>query len=222
MKLLNQSDYEIPMAPGSALEKHFSDPYNYTKEIMDQFHWNYYKDLIPANASVVLDIGANVGLFALHVSTLQKLKRLICVEPTPEHMKLQREVLQHLPFIEHEEAALASHTGRTIFHWCGINTTMNSLQQRGDRSFEVNAITLEDLLNKYNLGSVDFLKIDVEGSEDVAITEETLRPVYGRIKKMFIELHPPTGESQDKFQKIFEAVGYKVERYVHDSLICTI
>lgn len=221
MKLLNGTEYEIPMQPGSALEKHFSDPYNYTKEIMAQFHWEYYKGLIPEDARIVLDIGANVGLFALHISTLPKLERLICVEPTPEHMKLQKEVLAHLPFVTHEEAALAGHTGRTTFHWCGINTTMNSLQPRGDRSMEVAAITLEDLLDKYKLDKVDFCKIDIEGSEDVAVTVATLKPVADKLPNVFIELHPPDAISQQKWKAIFEECGYDVEIMFHDALMCS-
>jgi FkbM family methyltransferase len=214
MKLINQKDYEIQMTP--ELEKHFGDPYNYTREIMQQFDADYYKDIIKPG-DVLLDIGANVGLFSLHVHPY--FKRIICVEPTPEHFQ---KLKQLAPFAEHEQAALAGHTGRTMFHWCGINTTMNSLQQRGDRSFEVAAITLEDLLDKYKLDKVDFCKIDIEGSEDVAIITETLRPVANRLHTVFIELHPPNSESQDKWQKIFEAVGYKVERKFHDSLLCKI
>ena len=221
MKLINGQDYDIPLTTPE-LQEHFSNPYNYTKEIIAQFEHNYYREFIPDKCKAMLDIGANVGLFALHMSMLPVIEKIICVEPTPEHFKNLEELTSPFPFIKREQSALAGHSGRTIFHWCGINTTMNSLQPRGDRSFEVNAITLSDLLDKYKLDSVDFCKIDIEGSEDVAVTAETLTPVKDRIKKIFIELHPPNGESQTKFQKIFEAVGYKVERIYHDSLLCTI
>lgn len=230
MRLINGIDYDIPMTP--ELTTHFADPYNYTREIMDQFDHGYYTDIVPKHCRTMLDIGANIGLFALHVHPYIT-DRLICVEPTPSHMVLQRELLK-LPVIqdgkfrgikqlrvEHEESALSNRTGETTFYWCGINTTMNSLQPRGDKSMTVKCLTIEDLLLKYALNTVDFVKIDIEGSEDTAITVETLHPVAERLHKVFIELHPPNGESQERFTAIFKEVGYQVEKYVHDSLICT-
>lgn len=214
MKLINGLELQLPTNP--ELDEHFANPYNYTKEIMAQFDGEYYKDIIQP-CDVLLDIGANIGLFALHVQPYVR-KQILCVEPTPSHFNKLRFLT---PFAKHENAALAGHTGRTKFYWCGINTTMNSLHNRGNEVFDVDAITLEDLLDKHKIGIVDFCKIDIEGSEDVAVTVETLKPVADRLKKVFIELHPPNGESQTRWQKIFEAVGYKVERYVHDSLICT-
>ena len=71
---------------------------------------------------------------------------------------------------------------------------------------------LYDLCKKYNLTNVDFCKIDIEGSEDLAITAETVKPVNHIIKKFSIELHPRTLEMQDKYAAIFEESGYKVER----------
>lgn len=213
MRLIDYTNYEIPMT--SELEAHFADPFNYTREIMDQFEHDYYKGIVEPG-DTLLDIGANIGLFALHVSPF--FKRIICVEPTPSHFAKLKQVI---PNVEYEPSALAGYTGEATFYWCGINTTMNSLQNRGDVSMQAPCITLADLVVKYGLDSVDFCKIDIEGSEDMAVTVETMRPVAARLRKVFIELHPPNGESQDRFTPIFEAVGYKVEKYVHDSLICT-
>lgn len=219
MKLINGSDFDLALDGASPnVKEHFRDPFNYTNEIIAQFDANYYKDIIqPGNT--LLDIGANIGLFTLHVAPY--FERIVCVEPTPSHFEKLRELTAGLPDVRYEQAALHNYTGETTFYWCGINTTMNSLQNRSDRQMQVPCITLADLIAKYELKEVDLCKIDIEGSEDVAITVETLRPVVDRIKKIFIELHPPNRESQDKFQQVFEEAGYNVERYVLDSLICT-
>lgn len=228
---INHSTSEINIITDKA-KQHFADPYNYTVEILAQFDQHLYENYITAKDKIILDIGANVGLFALHV--LPYVERIVCVEPTPEHMEIQKELLDKytdtygqddliLPYdnIEHEQSALNSYTGKTTFNWCGINTTMNSLQSRGDRSFEVDCITLKDLCEKYSLTKVDLCKVDIEGSEWQAITAETLEPVKHIIDKYFIELHPPTQESQEQMKTVFEAVGYKVEKVYHDSLFCT-
>lgn len=216
MKLIDGSQVDIPL-DNPVIAAHFNDPYNYTREIMAQFEDEYYKGIIPWKMDTLLDIGGNVGLFSLHVHPMAG--KIICVEPTPTHMEKQRILLKDVGVI-HEQAALAGRTGRTTFYWCGINTTMNSLQNRGDRSFEVECYTLQDLLDKHKLDKVDFCKIDIEGSEHEAITAETLKPVANKFKRIFIELHPPDGATQDKFQAIFEECGFRVKKYVHDSLIC--
>ena len=69
---------------------------------------------------------------------------------------------------------------------------------------------------------VDFCKIDIEGSEMIAITEETLKPVYDKIDRMFIEVHSTYSGAdvkweehliinRKKIEKILDSVGYKYE-----------
>lgn len=211
MKRIDGSYITIPM--DDDVRRHFDDPYNYTKEIQEQFEADLYKYFIDKEDKIILDIGANVGLFALHVGPYAK--RIICVEPVPQHMEIQRILV---PGAGHEQAALHNYTGETKFFWCGINTTMCSIQDRGDAEMIVPCITLFDLCKKYNLTKVDFCKIDIEGGEWSAITIQMLIPVFDIIDKIFIELHPPTAESQKDMKSTFEAVGYKVETYLHDSL----
>lgn len=219
IKLINGQDQEIHSF-GKDLAMHFADPHNYTKEILEQFNDSIYKDYIQPGDDVILDIGANVGLFALHVTPFAK--KIICVEPTPSHMEKQKIILAPLKDkVIHEEAALSDTIGTDKFHWCGINTTMNSLQDRhSGQHFLVRTVTLEWLCSTNNLKKVNFAKIDIEGSEWKAIQVHTVKPVYDIIDKIFIELHPPDQHSQEHFQAIFEEVGYKVERVIHDTLFC--
>ena len=225
MKLINGSQFEIVM--DDELQRHFGNPYNYTEAIIGQFNEDIYAGIVTKADKIILDIGANVGLFALHV--LPYAKKIICVEPTPEHMTAQRKIItQGLNsfkncLVIHEEAAINSFTGKANFHRCGINFTMNSLHhQNREQSFAVNCITLADLLDKYNLNTVDFCKIDIEGGEDFAINKETLMACNGRIKKIFIELHPGNKEYQNKYKPIFESAGFEVKFNHDDALICTI
>ena len=223
MKLIDGTYFEIDL---TGIEGHFNNPYNYTKEIIEQFDHDIYKGIVTKNDKIIIDLGANAGLFTLHV--LPYAKKIICVEPTPEHVEVQLEVVNQglkkfNTVVFHEQAAINYYTGKANFHRCGINFTMNSLHhQNREQSFEVNCITLSDLLDKYNLDYVDFCKIDIEGGEDFAITTETLKACKGRIKKIFIELHPGTKDYQNKYKPIFEAAGFNVVFNYDDALICTI
>ena len=86
------------------------------------------------------------------------------------------------------------------FYTCNANSTQNSLVKGegtavGESPPDENKVTVRgvtlrsSVLNEYNIDHVDFCKIDIEGSEMIAITEETLKPVYDKIDRMFIEVH---------------------------------
>lgn len=229
MKQINGADIEIPISSPEA-KKHFEDVNNYSAFIIDEWESLPYSDYIKPD-SVILDIGANVGLFALHV--LPYAKRLICVEPTPEHMVIQKQLLAPYqviissstsptpPKIEHEQAALNYYTGKAKFRTEPVNTTMNTLRDAPD-SYQVDCITLKDLCDKYGLTSVDFCKIDIEGSEWQALTIERIAEVQDIIKAFFVELHPRTVHSQNEMILRFAQAGYDTVMVDYNgSIYCT-
>lgn len=215
MRLINGEYYELNLLTDTAKE-HFADPNNYSAFIIQEWEYLPYSKYVNPG-SVILDIGANVGLFALHV--LPYTKRMICVEPTPKHMNIQRELLAGQ--VEHEQSALANHTGQCRFHIEPINTTMNTIREDG--SIMVNCITLKELCDKYSLLSVDFCKVDIEGSEWQALTVEMIKEVAGIIKSFFVELHPRTEQAQKDMAARFTEAGYLVELVDYNgSIYCTI
>lgn len=196
--------------------KHFADEKNCTSHTLDQIKDNIFEGMVSKNDKVILDIGSNIGLFSLHF--LPYAERIISVEPTPSHMAIQKEILNGT-ICEFEESALSDYTGVAPFDLCDHNTTMNSLTYNSGNHIKVNCITLEDLCKKYSLSKIDFCKIDIEGSEWIAITEKTLKPVFNIIDKIFIEIHPP--ESRDIFKGMLESIGYNVVYFKTDGLVCT-
>lgn len=214
IKLIDGSIKHLTLSEKSL--SHFADEKNCTSHMMDQIKDNYFEGIVTKEDKVILDIGSNIGLFALHFSPYAE--RIICVEPTPSHMEIQKEILNG-SICEFEDSALSDCTGLTSFTLCNHNTTMNSLKYVSGKHIVVESITLEDLCKKYSLSKIDFCKIDIEGSEWVAITEEALSPIFDIIDKIFLEVHPP--ERRDEMKAIFKAVGYKVEYCKIDGLLCT-
>lgn len=210
IKLINGKYGEMDIEP---VKWHFDNPHNYTKEILEEWESEPFKDYITKHDKVILDIGANVGLFALHV--MPYVKRIICVEPTPSHMEVQRHLLaNYQDWVFHEQSALNSYTGECGFWIEPVNYTMNTLALLNNApAIQVPCITLYDLCQKYELKKVNLCKIDIEGSETQAITVDTLKPVHSIIDKFLIELHPRTREMQDTFKEIFEQAGYKAEYF---------
>jgi FkbM family methyltransferase len=104
------------------------------------------------------------------------------VEPTPSHQELFKKITQGLDNVELVQAALADRDETIHFYTSVTNTTQNSIVNtgavKGGDMFEVQGYCFDTLLDKYNLDHVDFCKIDIEGSEMVAITVEQMPGYY--------------------------------------------
>lgn len=193
----------------------------------DRLYDPFFKD---KKDLVILDIGANIGLFTLYAQ--DSASKLISVEPTPSHQNIFEKICGKYENVELVKAALSDKNENVSFYTCNANSTQNSLiKGKGtavgesppdENKVTVRGVTLEALLNECNIDHVDFCKIDIEGSEMIAITEETLKPVYDKIDRMFIEVHSTYSGAdvkweehliinRKKIEKILDSVGYKYE-----------
>lgn len=131
--------------------------------------------------SVVLDVGANVGLYtAMAGVAVGPSGRVIALEPDPEsYAHLQKTIaLNSLSNVQAINAA-ASLTN-------GVNTLFTSSNNRGDNrlynnelcdgSVEVQTVCLDDYLPTLGVHSLDVIKMDVQGYEGhvIAGLEKTI------------------------------------------------
>jgi FkbM family methyltransferase len=172
------------------VKNHFQSHHNCTGIIIEQMNTGriYDKWLHGKSDLNILDCGGNVGLFALHVSDCAT--KVVTVEPTPAHQNIMENLTSNFPNIKIEKAALNCVDEDVAFYFNTDNTTMNSLVNNyNSGAVTVKGKTLKTILDENNLETVDFAKIDIEGSEYRALTEKTISDVAGRIKTWFIETH---------------------------------
>ena len=81
---------------------------------------------------------------------------------------------------------------------------------------------LSSVLDMLGLDYVDFIKCDIEGSEMIAINDQTIEETKDRVGAWFIETHnTSTGNTHDnrnKLKEVFEKAGYQTEYYEADGL----
>lgn len=204
------------------LTQHFSSPTHCTKNILDQFTEKLYDSWFEnKNDLNILDCGGNIGLFALHV--FECAKKIVSVEPTPNHIYIFKQLTSNYPNISLCEAALSPNDGEIDFYFCNDNTTMNSIANNyGSGNIKVKGKTLKTILDENNFDIVDFAKIDIEGSEILAITDKTISEVSERIKSFFVETHDTAygriPQNRDILSNIFKKYNYNVQYIGHDSL----
>jgi len=222
IKLIDGSLYDITLST-TELANHFNDSRNFTDVILNQFNeLSWYSKYLTENDKIILDLGSNVGLFAIHAAPWADL--VIAVEPTPSHMMLNEQLTGPFDNIIRYQAAISDKSGRMPFYTSTGNTTMNSLIDRGEEQFMVETLSVIDIINKFKLDHVDFVKMDIEGSEVIALNETIIAELSNKVSKILIEFHEVNGigysEHRHNYEVIFKKYGYKTTHFGPDGLFC--
>ena len=121
--------------------------------------------------TVILDIGANIGLAAIYLGNRFPEARIVCFEPMTDNFALLQKNIAPYPRISALHLALGAEDGqRTIFASEGGEGifTGNSFYHLGvdqQRAFSVEVRNPASLLPQLGIERVDLIKIDTEGAE---------------------------------------------------------
>lgn len=202
------------------LKDHFDSSASYAKLIVNQINNDklYDKYIGGKKDLVIVDIGANIGLFTLYASSAAK--QIICVEPTPDHFELLKFNTKDMSNVKIIEAAVTDVPQSITFYLNDTNSTMNSFEYKTGKSITVSGMTMDQIL--YNVDHVDFIKFDIEGGEVKALTKDQINSVSNKVKSWFIEAHETQtasiGQNRMILESRFKDCGYNVERVGVDGL----
>jgi FkbM family methyltransferase len=174
---------------------------------------------------VVVDLGANIGLFSLYAQ--DSASKLIAVEPAPGTFNILKKLTAPHSNIVTVNAAVGN-SDLSVPFYLNENNTTNSLVSKQGQRIDVPGITLAQLAATHNLTTIDFVKCDIEGSEVIALTEATLDPVKDIARFWFVEVHqtdvnngPWPGnleQNRQNLASIFRNAGYETEFVINDQL----
>ena len=141
------------------------------------------------HSPIVIDLGANIGLFSMLVFNLASSATVYSVEPsrvTYQVLEKNRKANPKLNwqtywsaiwvddgeigFIEDTKASTASYVNAT-----GGNTVVPSM-------------SLATLFSKCTKSSIDLLKVDIEGSEEEVLCQNS--DLLSRVETIIVEIHP--------------------------------
>lgn len=158
-----------------------------------------HPSFVPSAEDIVLDIGANCGVYALHCRYRQPNCRIICCEPVPKTFQVLGDNLKlnNAADIVVMKTALGNYTGEISLdvspNFPSLNGVMLKAHSRSWMKAEwmekimVPVSTVEDIAEKNNIQQIDILKIDVEGAEMEVL--EGAEPVLCNVDKIVIEYH---------------------------------
>lgn len=140
------------------------------------FSEDYVRDIPAAvlarlEKATVVDVGANVGYFSLWFLSRYPEARVIAVEPMPNNFALLSRHAAMNPQRRFDllNCALAAHDGTVTMHFDrhdAFTTGASAVSHGGGEDpLEVRTLTLASVLERCDCPSIDFLKLDCEGSE---------------------------------------------------------
>lgn len=181
-----------------------------------------YKPYLETKANpVVLDIGANLGLFSLYASKYAK--HVYALEPTREHFENFSKMLKfnEITNVTPIEKALWIKNNIKLPFYRNPNQTMNSLHQAvAHQSFPpvmVDTVSLDALVEEYKIDHIDLLKIDIEGSEIEIFSSESFRKVAPIIDTVITERHAWSGRHPHQLDEALKIRGFTVKKIENDA-----
>ncbi len=169
------------------------------------------------DAKVILDVGSHIGTFALVSAEANSGARIVCVEADGniyKHLKLHAE---RYPNILAVQAAIADSSTSMWFCPVGGNDGggfLTTTKPEDNACYPVTTHTLLTVCREHNVGSIDLMKLDVEGFEYELLTRNDDFFMKHSPKHLLVELRRDHADPQ-KSDEIFAAMkrrGYDARR----------
>jgi FkbM family methyltransferase len=163
----------------------------------------------------ILDLGANVGMFALFMHRLHPNAAIYCVEPDEENYQILVANVSKYPTIHTLKKGIWNKTTMLHLHKdVRMGAWGTSIQEEGNED-SIECISISDLMNFYQLGSVGLMKMDIESSEK-EVFESNYESWLPQISNIVIELHDRMKTNCAK--QFFSAVNQTFDSYEYDCL----
>jgi FkbM family methyltransferase len=137
---------------------------------------------------IIIDGGANIGLFAIVMKNRYPDAKIICIEPDPENFaqlvkntSAYKNIFCENFGIWNKDTRLNVYDKYKFGKW-GI------VVEENESEGTISAISVNGLIKKYSLNHVDILKLDIETSEK-QVFAENFEEWLPKIKVLLIELH---------------------------------
>lgn len=167
----------------------------------------------------ILDLGSNIGLFSMFASRFAK--QIYAFEPTKETFDIGKKNIEEngITNVKLYQKAIMKDDGKVTF-WHADNTTMNSTMEivtskNADQvnkiKEEVDAVRLDTLVKEEGITRIDFMKMDIEGSECEVIGSKSFENIVPMLQSGVCEYHEWSNVNVQQLVTTLRDYGYKVD-----------
>lgn len=138
--------------------------------------------------SIIVDVGANIGSTSLYFINKYPRAKIYAIEPEHSNFQLLVRNCSGLDNIVCIQAGVWPEKTALLFADDRAEKCMMSLQPAGTAEGAVTAITIPELMERFDIRTIDILKLDIEGSERELFSNGVEKWI-DRIDTIAIELH---------------------------------
>ena len=208
--IINDIDLNYPIFNYNGLDCSWR---NYNEFFVDDIYRNFNIN----NLETVIDIGANIGLFAKYMYS-KGTKKVVLVEANPNlekniNIMLDEDLSRSSVYL----SPIFSEKKKVTFNYSDWNSAIGSIAfdssagidyESLTNQMELETITLDEIIEKEKIERISLFKCDIEGGEYDLIPSLTDKQM-SMIDKFMIEIHQNT---DDKIQPIIDKLtqhGFK-------------
>ena len=213
--------FEIALSGGGSLT--LSDPEE-VKVFWQIFVRGSYQ--LPLRCDAILDCGANVGIFSVWAARQRPSARIVALEPFPRTYSALEANIRANSF-EHRvrcvPMGLAATAGerqiRIEGHSPNHGLVLAGSEDMAEATVAVQCIDLAECLRQHQLGAVDLLKMDIEGSEwEVLLsTSPSVLRRFRHIQLEYHEVNARFGYTPEQLFAHLESAGHRLAFRREDS-----
>lgn len=166
------------------------------KNIFREHEYSLPTDFNVTNDATIVDIGGNIGAFALYASMWNKNCKIYSFEPNPQVFPLLQINTQDQENVEKYFFGLGDKNESLTLYQNPVNTGASSTSQQYSGASKIK-IEIKDALEVFkelSIDEIDVLKIDTEGAEVPIL--KSLKPIFDKIHVIMLEYHSLSDKKQ--------------------------
>jgi FkbM family methyltransferase len=186
---------------------------------------NEYYFVAENDSPYIIDCGSNLGMSILYFKVLYPRSRIVAFEPGEEAYSCLEENVRsnRLTSVATYKAALSDKEGTIDLYYDQDTVDSLRMSTKQERMPKQRRSVEALLLSKQIDEDVDFLKIDIEGTELEVIEELSNAGKLRFVKQMVIEYHHHIIRESDVFSRMLRLLedagfGYQIEGYLRRPL----
>jgi FkbM family methyltransferase len=164
----------------------------------------------------IIDGGANIGIASLYFLNRYPTAHVLAVEPSPDNFEiLSKNLAPYADRVTLVQGAIWKSSGRLMLQPDKEEWRTSVRASNNEQPGSVEAFTLPGLI-AYGSGTVDLLKIDIEGSEGEVFGPEAQQWLPA-VRNIAIEVH--SKEYADRFFSALAGYQYDLRKHHKDNVI---
>jgi len=198
-------------------------PIDWEPRLVDILYDEIFKDEIYTKFfdfkenDIVLDLGANIGVYSLYaIEKMPSINKIYMVEPFMQNFDyMVRNIMHNRKDDIHKFIFIKAAISKNGFYGVGgtdIGICLNSLEL-SDITEQTKTFSLVDFIKFYNIEKVDIIKMDIEGSELEMFNDDAFNYINdNNINRICGELHPKKKYGEEMFNILnrFKNMGYEI------------